>query len=129
VHFRFKHNPLDRECSPWLPATLHATACRAAKAGQAAQGLDLDAQALKVIFGYLDRGFSKQALEAAGRELGVPPETWKAALESTRTRALLERDLADVQALGFTSAPVAYVNGRAADSARLAETVGRLCGK
>jgi protein-disulfide isomerase len=129
VHFRFKHNPLDVECNPTLPATVHATACRAARAGQAAQGLGLDTQALKVIFSYLDRGFSKHALEATGRELGVPPDQWLAAVESTRTRALVERDLKEVMALGFTRAPVAFVDGRPAEPAQLAETIGRKCGK
>jgi len=127
VHYRFKHYPLDRECNHKLTKTEHPAACRAAVAGQAAQSLGLDAQAMKAIFGHREDGFTPIVLNAIGDELGVPREKWTELLASPGIKAIVDRDIAEGNALELPHVPVAYVNGRPVDSQRLPETLDRLC--
>jgi uncharacterized membrane protein/predicted DsbA family dithiol-disulfide isomerase len=127
VHFRLKHYPLDKECNRQLTEVLHVAACRAAVAGQAAQGLGLDAKAVPLIFGHQEDGFGKLVLERIGEELGVPPARWAEALASPEAKALVERDIAEGNALGLRQVPVAYVNGRPVDAARIEDTIKKLC--
>lgn len=129
VHFRLKHYPLDRDCNQKLPEVLHPAACRAAVAGQAAQGLGLDAQAVPLIFGHQDDGFGPLVLRRIGEELGVPEAKWAQALASPEAKALVERDIAEGNALGLKQVPVAYVNGRPVDTARIAQTIAKLCSR
>ncbi len=127
VHFWLKHYPLERECNRTLSQTMHATACRGALAGQAAQGLKLDAQALGVIFGYQEDQFGKLVLAKIGEDLGVPAATWAAHLAAPKTKEIVDRDIAEGNALNLRVVPVAFVNGRAVDTQRLADTIGQLC--
>jgi uncharacterized membrane protein/predicted DsbA family dithiol-disulfide isomerase len=127
VHFRLKHYPLDRECNKELSAVLHPAACRAAVAGQAAEGLGLDEKAVPLIFQHQEDGFGPIVLKRIGEELGVPPAKWAEALASPHTKALVERDLAEGNALGLRQVPVAYVNGRPVDASRIEDTIKKLC--
>lgn len=129
VHFRLKHYPLDKECNQQLTEVLHVSACRAAAAGQAAQGLGLDAQAVPLIFHHQEDGFGPLVLKRIGEELGVPAAKWAEALASPKTRALVDRDIAEGNALGLRQVPVAYVNGRPVDTARIVQTIRKLCGR
>lgn len=127
VHFWFKHYPLERECNATLTQTIHATACRGAIAGQAAQALRLDAKALGVIFGYQEDQFGKPVLARIGEDLGVPKGTWADLLASPKTKAIVDRDIAEGNAMNLHKVPIAYVNGREVDTERLPDTIGRLC--
>jgi uncharacterized membrane protein/predicted DsbA family dithiol-disulfide isomerase len=127
VHFRFKHYPLDRSCNAKLPKTEHQGACDAAVAAQAAQALRLDAKALELIFAHQLDGFSRIVLDAIGDELGVPRAKWDELRASPAIRALVERDVAEGNALELPYVPIAYVNGRPVDAQRLPEAVGRRC--
>jgi uncharacterized membrane protein/predicted DsbA family dithiol-disulfide isomerase len=127
VHFRLKHYPLDRDCNQQLTEVLHPAACRAAVAGQAAQGLGLDAKAVPLIFGHQEDGFGPLVLKKVGEELGVPAAKWAEALASPQAKALVERDIAEGNALGLRQVPVAYVNGRNVDAARIEDTIKKLC--
>ncbi|MCK6459425.1 MAG: thioredoxin domain-containing protein [Planctomycetes bacterium] len=129
VHFRLKHYPLDRECNQQLTEILHVAACRAAVAGQAAQSLGLDAQAVPLIFGHQEDGFGALVLRKIGEELGVPPAKWAEALASPEAKAIVARDIAEGNALGLKQVPVAYVNGRPVDTARIDQTIAKLCGR
>jgi len=126
VHVRFKHYPLERECNETLSKTIHTSACRAALAGQAAQSQGLDAQALKAIFGHQEDGFSKFVLGQIGKEIGAGA-TWNELLQSPKTKALVDRDIAEGNTLGLRVVPTAFVNGREVDPKRLDETIGQLC--
>jgi uncharacterized membrane protein/predicted DsbA family dithiol-disulfide isomerase len=129
VHYRFKHHPLERDCNPELRGTGAVGACQAAVAGQAARSLGLDAQAMKLLFDHQEQGFGKLVLDKVASDLGIAPDKWAALLASPRIRALVDRDIREANALRLRGVPVAYVNGRSADPGRLAETIGRLCGK
>ena len=41
----------------------------------------------------------------------------------------MERDIAEGNALGLRQVPVAYVNGRQVDAARIEDTISRLCSR
>ncbi len=127
VHFWFKHYPLDRECNSTLSQTMHATACRGGLAGQAAQALKLDAQALGVVFGFQEDQFSKLVLAKIGEDLGVPAATWARHLAAPKTKEIVDRDIAEGNAMNLRFVPIAFVNGREVDTQRLAETIGQLC--
>jgi len=127
VHFWLKHYPLERECNRTLSQTMHATACRGALAGQAAQAKKLDAQALGVIFGYQEDQFGKLVLARIGEDLGVPAGEWAELLAAPRTKEIVDRDIAEGNALNLLVVPVAFVNGRQVDTQRLADKIGQLC--
>jgi protein-disulfide isomerase len=127
VHFRLKHYPLDRVCNRELPESPHHNACRAAVAGQAAHALGLDAKAVPVIFNRQDDGFGDLVLGVIGEELGVPAAQWAEAQAAPEAQALVDRDVAEGNALGLRQVPVAYVNGRWVDAARIEDTIGKLC--
>ncbi len=127
VHVWLKHYPLERECNATLAKTVHHTACRGAVAGQAAQALRLDARAVEVLFGYQEDHFGKPVVARIGEDLGVPAATWAELVASPKTKAIVDRDIAEGNALQLPHVPVAYVNGRAVDTARLGDTIGQLC--
>jgi protein-disulfide isomerase len=126
VNVRFKHYPLERECNPKLSEDIHHTACRAALAGQAAQALGLDAKALKAIFNRQEDGFSNLVLARVGKEIGAP-EGWTAMFMSPAVKALVDRDIAEGNALNLREVPVVFVNGRRVDARRLEGVIDRLC--
>jgi len=72
-------------------------------------------------------GFSPIVLNAIGDELMVPRAKWAELLASPGVKALMDRDIAEGNALQLPHVPVAYVNGRPVDSQRLPETIDRLC--
>jgi predicted DsbA family dithiol-disulfide isomerase len=127
VHFWLKHYPLERECNSTLGQTVHHTACRGAFAGQAAHALKLDAEALGAIFGYQEDQFGKLVLARIGQDLGVPAGEWAELLAAPKTKEIVDRDIAEGNALNLLVVPIAFLNGRQVDTARLPDKVGQLC--
>jgi len=126
VHVFFKHWPLDAECNSSSP-TIHPGACRAAVAGQAAALAGKSRAALRRIFQITD--FYPHVLRNLAEDLRIPPDRWKALRESGEVKGLVQRDLAEGNAMHFNQVPMVYVNGRNIDPQRLVPRVERLVGR
>jgi hypothetical protein len=98
-------------------------------AGQAAQELGLDAEALRLLFSHQTDGFSSLVLNTVGKELGVAPDKWRELLDSPRSSSLVARDVREGNELRLNRVPIAYVNGRVIDAERLEETIEALLGR
>jgi protein-disulfide isomerase len=102
VRFVFKHFPL---------ASLHANAQLASEAA-------VEAQAQGKFWQYHDKLFANQkALERAdleryAQEVGLDLGRFKAALDSRKHQAVVERDLAEGQRAGVSGTPTVFLNGR-----------------
>jgi uncharacterized membrane protein len=120
-HFFVKQFPLDRTCNPALPATRHRGACEAAVAGAAATMAGNGPAALDALF--KTKAFFPQVLRGLGPKLGVPAEDWARLLSSPRARELIQRDVAEGNALNIVGVPVLYVNGRLTQRADLERLV------
>jgi uncharacterized membrane protein/predicted DsbA family dithiol-disulfide isomerase len=114
VVFYFKHYPLDRDCNLTLIRTVHAAACRAAKAGQAAHGRGLDTEALAYFFA--QESFTWPVVERFGEDHGFGREEFRKLLDSPEVEHLVLRDIEEGNALKVDSVPTAWVNGRRIDT-------------
>ena len=126
VHVVFKHWPLDAECNPSSP-TIHAGACRAALAGQAAALAGRSRAALLRIFQITD--FYPHVLRGLATDFQVAPDRWKELLASAEVKRLVDRDIAEGNSMRFNQVPMVYVNGRNIDPQRLVQRVERLIGR
>ncbi len=110
----FKHLPLDKDCNPQLPGTLHANACEAAYAAEAARELGGPEGFWKMH----DALFARQADVAAGRwaELAESAGLDGAAVaERVAQRKHLDRVAEDVRLgndLKVPGTPGIFIDGR-----------------
>ncbi len=129
VAFVFKHIPLDLECNPRVGSTVHAGACAAARAAQAAESIGQGAAAFAFLFANADLGFAELVLERLGKDLKLAEQEWVALRASPAVAAILGRDLDEYYALGLEGAPVVFLDGREIVPERLLEELARALGR
>jgi protein-disulfide isomerase len=114
VHLIFKHFPLDMSCNPLLTQPIHANSCVLAQLGQCAQKKGK-------FWDYHDRVFFK----LSARELSSTRDKIWEGVRSVFTREEFDRCLTDPEALanvqsdiqqgnalGVTSTPSVFINGK-----------------
>ncbi len=114
-----KHYPMCAEAEPGVPCnryvsqTLHANACWAARAAEAAGILKGD-QGFWEMHRWL---FSKEGtftdgdLEAGLRQMGYNPESFRAVMRGEETLRRIQADCEEGSALGLYFTPMVFVNG------------------
>lgn len=107
----YRNYPLEGECNPSVPYSLHRGSCRLAMAGECAQ--------LQGLFWPLhDRIFKKgphypmgELLDDA-REVGLDIERFEACLDGGEGREAVEKDISEGSELEIRGTPTIFVNGR-----------------
>ena len=117
VSLSIKHFPISTECNPKAreqARNLHPNACQAARAAEAAGRLDGDAGFERMHAWLFARGgtFTQAELEAALPELGFEVTSFREALSSPSLEALIRADIDEGLALGISTTPMVFVNGR-----------------
>jgi protein-disulfide isomerase len=108
----FKNYPLDTECNPKLPRSVHAGACNLALGAVCAnrQG-KFDAYHDRVFSAELRDPKAADVVKLAG-EAGLNAAAMEGCLSDPRTRATLDAEVAEGNRLGVTATPTVYVNGK-----------------
>ncbi len=113
VSVSIKHFPFCDECNAHAGRTLHANACWAARAAEAAGGLAGPEAFWRMHRRLFERrgGFTDAELRVLVGELGFDADRFIAEMASERTLALVRRDSDDGAALGIGTTPMIFVNG------------------
>lgn len=113
-----RHYPIDRSCNPDSPRTMHAAACRAALAFEAARiaGGTHGAARMRLMLYARQSQLDSADLAAWAVQAGVDAGAFAEALRSDAAAARLRDDLALAKSLGVTSAPTVFLDGRRFDS-------------
>jgi protein-disulfide isomerase/uncharacterized membrane protein len=112
VSVYFKNYPLDAECNPNVKPTIHAGACRLARAG-------LCAHEQGRFWPYHDRIFAspptdapKMDLTKLAGEVGLDTAAFASCLDSPRIQDRLAAEIAEGKASGVEATPTLFVNGK-----------------
>ncbi|MBI4161713.1 MAG: thioredoxin domain-containing protein [Acidobacteria bacterium] len=112
ARFVFRHFPLDTACNPGIQRSLHPGACDLAEGAVCAheQGKfwEFHDQAFR-----LEGSVDRFAVERIAERIGVDAARFRACLTSGRGRDAVQRDIQEGTALGITSTPTFFFNGRA----------------
>jgi protein-disulfide isomerase/uncharacterized membrane protein len=123
----FRYCPQDSECNPdprWRGAA-HASACRAARAAEAARAVggreaylnmrkklwDHQSELPTVPFAQQTEA-QRRLFEDWAAELGLDRAAFAAAMDSPAVAARIQKDIAAAERLGLSAMPVVYVNGK-----------------
>jgi len=128
VVFIFKHWPLDTDCNPKALSDAHRGACRAARAAQVAALNGRSKEAVDYLFA-ANQGFNPFFLARLGERIGMDKKAWSESLESAEVDSLVTRDVEEGHALGLTSVPSAYIDGRRIDAGRITDIVKKRLGR
>jgi protein-disulfide isomerase len=127
-----RHFPLSSACNPGIPRDLHPDACRRARLAEAAGllgGDDAYLAAHRALFA-LHAASGPDPADAIARATGLPRERLVEASALPEIEAIVAGDIADAVALGVTTTPMVFVNGRewrfALTGGSLDELVARL---
>jgi len=108
-----KHFPMCADCNRHVTRTLHANACWAARAAEAAAILHGPAGRRLMHRWLFDRGgsFTDAEIRTAIVELGWNPREFLEVMQSDRTLEIVRRDVEEAKALGVFFTPLVFVNG------------------
>ncbi|MBI1849649.1 MAG: thioredoxin domain-containing protein [Planctomycetes bacterium] len=112
VSLSVKHFPMCAECNPNAP-TMHANACWAARAAEAAGQVGGSAGFWKMHEWLFARGgsFTNEELDRGLAELGLDRTRVVAAIHGPQTLANVQADIAEAMKLGISTTPMIFVNG------------------
>ncbi len=117
--FVLKNYPLDRECNPVMPRTVHLHACTAAYFSRCAGEQGKLGAAIDLLFTdpLLEQDGEiaevREALIAKGEsELELDGESLRGCIVSKRYHTKIQGDVSEGQRLGLASTPSIWVNGR-----------------
>lgn len=114
ISISIKHFPFNKDCNPSVGRTLHANACWAARAAEAA-GILWGPDGFWAMHQWLfaRRGsFENTAqLEAGIRELGYDPAGFTQVMTSNETLQNIQQDCAEGKRLGLFFTPMIFING------------------
>ncbi|MDH3591784.1 MAG: thioredoxin domain-containing protein, partial [Planctomycetota bacterium] len=127
VHFLFKHFPLEKDCNSALSGTSNPGSCSAAHAGTAALMHNRGLDAMAYFFGERRGGFTEFFYEDFCEKFGLDEAAFVRTRESAEVSALVQRDIAEGNAMDFSRVPMIYLNGRSIAPAYLAQRVERAC--
>jgi protein-disulfide isomerase/uncharacterized membrane protein len=112
MSYTFRHFPLDRECNPAAPKTLHPQACLAARAAEAAGALGGGDAFRRMHEWLMDQAgeLSEEGLRDAAAGTGLDPEAFVAALGDQGVTDAIAADADAARRLGLPSIPFVFVN-------------------
>ncbi len=112
VSYTFRHFPVNQECNPVAPRTLHPAACAAHRAAEAAGQLGGPAAFWAMHEWLMDhqQGFSEEALLAAAGGMGLDAEALRARMADDAVTIALNIDCRAAWKLGLKSIPMVFVN-------------------
>ena len=108
-----KHFPMNQDCNPYMPRTLHANACWAARASEAAgilKGNDGFWQMHHWLFD--NRGsFTDAQIPGVVTEMGYDWEQFRSVMMGPETEQRVREDVEEGRALGLFFTPMIFING------------------
>ncbi len=114
VSVSHKHYPWASACNKYLNGqTLHANACWAARAAEAAGLLKGNEGFWEMHYWLFGRGggFTDQELNDGLAQLGYDPKVFIAVMTGEGTLRSVEQDVDEAQALGISGTPMVFING------------------
>jgi protein-disulfide isomerase len=119
ISLSIKHYPFCAEavpgvpCNKYLKQTMHANACWAARAAEAAGILKGDQGFFKMHRWLFAKkgGFTDADLRAGLREMGLNPEAFLAIMKGDETLRRVQADCDEGSALGLYFTPMIFING------------------
>lgn len=115
IRYHFVHFPVEAACNPATTLTRHPGACLAARAVEAAAGVD-GQEGFWRMHDWLMRNqampLDEPVLRRAAAEVSLDPDLFMEALAQPFTSENVAGDAAAARSLGITSIPMIFVNGR-----------------
>lgn len=115
IRYHFVHFPVEAACNPATTLTRHPGACFAARAVEAAAGVD-GQEGFWRMHDWLMRNqtlpLDEPALRQAAAEVALDPDLFMEALAQPFTTENVVADATAAKSLGITSIPMIFVNGR-----------------
>jgi len=111
VRITFKHFPLDSTCNPSVKKTLHANACTAARALEAARSQGAFWKYDEVLKAPAKPG-RKKTFRTVAEDIGLDVARFTADVNGVAVMERIGKDIAIGTRLGITATPAVYVNGR-----------------
>lgn len=113
VSLTMKHFPFCRDCNPNVPRTLHANACWAARAAEAAGMLGGESGFWAMHHWLFARGggFTEAELRSHVAAQGLAVDQFMAAFTGRETLERVKADVAEAMTLGISRTPMVFVNG------------------
>lgn len=109
-----KHFPMCTDCNKYAGRTIHANACMAARAAEAAGILGGDEAFFKMhdwLFSVSGRFLRQEDLEPGARAVGMDVGTLAAVMQGAEPLRRVQADVEDGMALGLYSTPMVFING------------------
>ena len=114
ISVSIKHSPMDTSCNDHVSRTLHANACWAARAAEAA-GMLRGVEGFWEMHHWLfDHGgtFTKESLQEGLLELGYEPQEFIELMSGEITEDLVKADTNEAHELGVFFTPMIFINGK-----------------
>jgi protein-disulfide isomerase len=112
----FRHFPLDAACNRTVRGSIHPDACLAACASECAAKQDRFWQYHDTLFEN-QRNLDRGSLFRYARDVGLDLDAFRACLDAPETRARVSADVDAGAAVGVTSTPTLFINGRTVQGA------------
>ncbi len=112
----FRNYPLNSECNPDVPQTMHPGACVAARAAYCANLQGKFEEVYQLLFENQNLLSQPQILTLT-RSTGIQEAQLKACMESPESTAAIARDIQEAHFLNISSTPTFFINGRKMEGA------------
>lgn len=115
IRYHFVHFPVEASCNPATTLTRHPGACLAARAVEAAAGVDGQEGFWRMhdwLMRHQSLPLDEPALRRAAAEVALDPDLFMEALAQPFTSDNVVADATAAKSLGITSIPMIFVNGR-----------------
>lgn len=128
VSLSMKHFPFCRDCNPNVPRTLHANACWAARAAEAAGMVGGERGFWEMHHWLFARGgsFTEPELRTQVARQGLTVDQFMAAFTGRESLERVKADVAEAMTLGISRTPMVFVNGVECEGWESAGTVTRI---
>lgn len=113
----YRHFPLDRACNPHSDRTVHASACLAARAYEAARQLGgaRAASTLRGMFYNAQREIAPGAVDDWAATIAVDRKAFRNAISSSAIEQRIAADIELAKKLGVNAVPFVFVDGKRFD--------------
>lgn len=113
ISLSVKQFPMSDKCNKYMPRDMHANACMAARAAEAAGIIGGEVAFWDMHFWLFDEGgeFTDATFPADLREMGYDSQEFINIMLSDQTLELVEQDIEEGMALGLFFTPMVFING------------------
>lgn len=111
LHVVHRNFPLDAKCNGALPNSVHANACRAAEAAECADDQGLRGEMSRQLFSNQGKLFEANLFKFASN-IDADDTAFRTCMEEHTTLPRVVADARSGEALGLTSTPTLFLNGR-----------------